>query len=147
MSNSPSSPARGSRRRALLVGTGAFLLFGSWALFANRAHPASAMLRAALAQGGLSFVSTTCSVLLLEYLYGLGRTPFWKIGLGAVATPVVVLLAMTGVHVLAGTPNVVATMLPSWISGTIFCVAYTLNLRRLELAAVVAVPDAPASGS
>jgi len=27
---------------------------------------------------------------------------------------------------------VVATLLPSWISGTIFCVVYTLNLRRLE---------------
>jgi len=29
------------------------------------------------------------------------------------------------------TPNVVATLLQSWISGTMFCVVYTLNLRRL----------------
>jgi len=128
----PSRMARGSRKRALLVGAGAFLLFGGWALFANRAHPAADMTRAALAQGGLSAASTTCSVLLLEYLYGLGRTPAHKVILGVIGTPVIILLTMTGGHLLARTPNVVATLLPSWISGTIFCVVYTLNLRRLE---------------
>ena len=40
-------------------------------------------------------------------------------------------LTMTGGHLLAMTPNVVATLLQSWISGTMFCVVYTLNLRRL----------------
>ena len=89
------------------------------------------MIRAALAQGSLSFMSTTFSVLLLEYLYGLGRTPAQKVLLAVVGTPLVILLTMTGGHVLAGTPNVVATLLPSWISGIIFCIVYTLNLRRL----------------
>jgi hypothetical protein len=123
-----------SRKRALLVGAGAFVLFGSWALFANRAHPAPAMARAALAQGSFSAVSSTCAVLLLEYLYGLGRTPARKVMLGAAGTPVIIFLAMAGGHLLARTPNVVATLLPSWISGTIFAVVYTVNLRRLDRA-------------
>ena len=109
----------------------AFLLFGGWALVANRQHSTSEMVRAALAQGCFSFISSTSSVLLLEYLYGLGRTPNQKLALGAVGTPCIILLAMTGGHVIAGTPNVVMTLLPSWISGAIFCVTYTLNLRRL----------------
>lgn len=126
----PPRVGRGTRKRAVLVGTGAFLLFGSWALFANRAYPVPAMTRAGLAQGALSFVSTTFSVLLLEYLYRLGRTPARKFLFAAVGTPAVVLLTMTGVHVLAGTPNLVATLLPSCISGFIFCGTYTLALRR-----------------
>ena len=125
---------RGSRKRALLLGLGACLLFGSWAVLANRAHPVAAMVRAGLAQGSLSFCSTVFAVLLLEYLYGLGRTPARKLMLGAIGTPVIVLLTMTCGHVLAGTPNVVATLLPSWISGVIFSTTYTLNLRRLERA-------------
>lgn len=135
--------AHGSRKRAFLVGAGAFLLFGSWALFANRAHPVSAMTRAALAQGGLSFVSSSFSVLLLEYLYGLGRTPARRTLLGAVGTPAIILVTMTAGHLLARTPNVVATLLPSWISGTLFCVVYTLNLRRLDRAA--AARDQPSA--
>ena len=121
---------RGSRKRALLVGLGAFLVFGSWALFANRSHSTEDIVRAGLAQGGMSFVSTTFSVLLLEYLYGLGRTPRQKLALGALGTPVVILLALTGGHLLARTPNAIMTLLPSWISGTVFCIVYTLNLRR-----------------
>lgn len=138
----PATP-RGSRKRALIVGCGAFLLFGGWALIANRAHPVSDMARAALAQGSLSFVSTTFSALLLEYLYGLGRTPGRKLVLAAVGTPAIVLATMTGVHALAGTPNIVITLLPSWISGAIFCVAYTLNLRRLERAGAAAQQPSP----
>lgn len=141
----PATPRvpRGSRKRAIIVGCGAFLLFGGWALIANRAHPVSDMARAALAQGSLSFVSTTFSVLLLEYLYGLGRTPGRKLVLAAVGTPAIVLATMTGVHALAGTPNIVLTLLPSWISGAIFCVAYTLNLRRIELAGAAAEQPSP----
>ena len=122
--------ARGSKKRAVLVGAGAFLLFGSWALFANHAHPTPVMVRAGLAQGTLSFVSTTFSVLLLEYLYGLGRTRAKSFLLAAFGTPVIILLAMTSVHLVAGTPNVATTLLPSCISGFIFSTTYTLGLRR-----------------
>lgn len=131
---------RGSRKRAVIVGCGAFLLFGAWALIANRAHPLPDMARAALTQGALSFTSTAFSVLLLEYLYGLGRTPGRKLVLAAVGTPAVILVTMTVVHALAGTPRIAVTLLPSGISGTIFAVAYTLNLRRLELAGAAAEP-------
>lgn len=64
-----------------------------------------------------------------------------KVVLGAVGTPVIILLVMTGGHLLARTPNVVATLLPSWTSGTIFCIVYTVNLRRL--ARSLAAPDQP----
>jgi hypothetical protein len=134
----PSRGSRGSRKRALIVGCGAFLLFGGWALIANRAHPLPEMARAALTQGILSFTSTTCSVLLLEYLYNLGRTPARKLLLAVTGTPAIVFLTMAGVHALAGTPSIAITLLPSFISGTIFFVTYTLNLRRLELVRVAA---------
>jgi hypothetical protein len=58
-------------------------------------------------------------------------------------TPAIVFLAMTGVHALAGTPNIAITLLPSFVSGTIFFVTYTLNLRRLELVSVAAEQASP----
>jgi hypothetical protein len=130
--------SRGSRKRAIIVGCGAALLFGTWALIANRAHPAAEMARAAFTQGILSFTSTTCAVLLLEYLYRLGSTPARKLLLAVTGTPAVVFVTMAGVHALAGTPNIAITLLPSFVSGTIFFVTYALNLRRLELVPVAA---------
>lgn len=135
--------SRGSRKRALIVGCGAFLLFGGWALIANRAHPLSAMARAALTQGVLSFTSTAFSVLLLELLYALGRTPGRKLLLAVTGTPAIVFSTMIGVHALAGTPNIVITLLPSFISGTIFFATYTLNLRRIELVRIAADQASP----
>ena len=121
-----------SRTRALLVGLGAFVLFGGWAAFANREHGIAHVVRAGLAQGSFSFISSTCSVLLLEYLYGLGRTPARQVVLGAAVTPAIILGAMTVGHLIAGTPNVVATLLPSWVSGLAFCIVYSLTLRRVR---------------
>lgn len=126
--------AKGSRGRALLVGAGAFLAFGCWALFANRDHPTSDMVRAALAQGSFSFLSTTFSVLVLEYLYGVGRTPRQKLLLAMVGTPLIIMGSMTVGHLLARTPNVILTLLPSYLSAAVFVVVYTLNLRRLNAA-------------
>lgn len=123
--------ARGSRKRALLVGTGALLLFGGWALFANREHATSDMIRAAIAQGSFSFASSTLSVLLLEYLYSLGSTPLRQTLFAMIGTPAILLGVMTIGHLLARTPNVVVTLLPSWLSGCTFAVVYTLNLRRM----------------
>jgi hypothetical protein len=135
--------ARGSRKRALIVGCGAFVLFGTWALIANRAHPVAAMARAGLTQGALSFTSTAFAVLLLEYLYSRSRTPAQKLVVPALGTPAIVFSTMIGVHALAGTPNIGLTLLPSLISGTIFFLTYTLNLRRLELARVAPEPPSP----
>lgn len=123
--------AQGVRRRALLVGFGAFLLFGTWAIIANREHSLFEMLRAGFAQGTFSFVSSTCGVYLIEWLYGRGRTATQKLLLGAVGAPMIILATMTTGHLLARTPNVVTTLLPSWISGAIFCVTYTFGLRRM----------------
>ena len=135
--------SRGARKRALIVSCGAFLLFGAWALLANRAHPLHDMARAALTQGVLSFTSTAFSVLLLEYLYGRSRTPAQKLVVPAMGTPAIVFSIMTGVHALAGTPNIGLTLLPSFISGTIFFLTYTLNLRRLELARIPVEQPSP----
>ena len=68
---------------------------------------------------------------LHEDPYGLGRPLRQQLVLAMVGTPVIILAVMTSGHLLAGTPNIVATLLPSWLSGVVFCVVYTLNLRRL----------------
>ena len=107
---------------------GAALLFGGWAAFANRDHPVAAIAGATAAQACLSAASTFAAVLLLELLFGLGRTPLVRFLAGALATPLCILLVMAGVHWAVGTPRILVTIAPSIASGTLFCTVYTLGL-------------------
>jgi hypothetical protein len=128
----PAPGRKGTRARALLVGLAAFIGFGGWAVFANRDHPTSDMIRAGIAQGSFSFLSTTCSVLVLEFLYRLGRTPGQKLALAILGTPTIIMGSMTIGHIINKTPNVFVTLIPSYISAGVFVVVYSLNLHRLS---------------
>lgn len=128
------------RRRAILSGVGAALLFGGWAIFANRRYPAGDIARAALAQAALSALSTTAAVLLLEFLFNRPRNLIARACLAGLGTPLAILATMAGVHAIAGTPRLLATIAPSLVSGTIFCLVYTAGLVGASRAAV-ATPD------
>jgi hypothetical protein len=134
----PRGRVAGTRKRAGVTALGAALLFGGWAAFANWDHGAAAVLRATLAQAGLSATSTFAAVLLLEFLFNLAEHPALRFALGALATPLCMFAAMAVVHLLAGTPRILVTIAPSLVSGSIFCVTYTAGLlataRRRERA-------------
>jgi hypothetical protein len=132
----------GTRKRAGVTALGAALLFGAWAAYANWDHGAGAVLRATIAQAGLSATSTFAAVLLLEFLFNLAERPALRFALGALVTPLCIFTAMAVVHLLAGTPRILVTIAPSLVSGSIFCLTYTAGLlattRRQKRAAQAA---------
>src|SRR5262245_65595508 len=88
----------------------AFIAMGGWAVFANRAHAMPAPLLAGLVQGGLSAAIT----LFLKRLIEAVAARFS--GIAALMAPPAIACAVTAgllklIHMLAGTPPVVTTII------------------------------------
>jgi len=104
-----------------------FLLMGGWTLFANREHGLAAAWLPALVQGGLSGVLTGLLKKTLETLDGklAGALAF-------VAPPAItagsILLVLTLIHRLIGTPELVATIAFPWTVSTLYAVVYNARL-------------------
>ena len=106
-----------------------FLLMGSWAVFANRAHPMPAPLLAGLLQGVLTATITLGLKHVQEFL--VARLPGWP---GWIAPPVATCLIsftlLFTLHSLARTPEVLATLAVPTSVATLYAVAYTTRLKR-----------------
>ena len=116
-----------SRYRPLALAVGASLLYGSWALYANRGTGSAA--RAALAQVTFSFCATLTLALVLERLFRAGRTPDQGFWLAAVGTSTLAAALVTTTHLLASTPHLLLTVAPSITIGTLVYFSYAFGLR------------------
>jgi len=105
----------------------AFVAMGGWALFANSAHPPGRMWLAGLIQGAISAAITLVLKRSLEAMTARMR--------GAVAfivppliSCVVVLAVLVGVHTLAGTPEIWATIAVPYAVSSSYAWIYTASL-------------------
>lgn len=112
--------------------TGAAILYGSWAGFSNREHGTWVALEACLLQGALSFLSTLTLVLVLEALFRQGGRALAGFLLATVGTISLMSAVMTTAHWVAGTPNLVTTIAPSIVVGSVFFIAYAWRLLAAE---------------
>lgn len=103
------------------------LAMGGWAAFANRGHPAPAPLLAGLVQGGLTAVITLGLKRMLEAMAArlAGRAalvlpPLAACGLSAG------LLSL--VHAVAGTPEILRTIVVPVCVSTLYATAYAWRL-------------------
>lgn len=102
------------------------VLMGSWAIFANRAHPMADSLQAGVLQGLLSGVLTACLKTVADRLRkGL---PHWALAAGASLLFSATVLVL--IHVAAGTPERTATVaVPLLVSG-VYIFTYCYFRRR-----------------
>ncbi len=113
----------------------AFLAMGSWAVFANRAHPMPEPLIAGLVQGTLS---GTITLVMKKALEALSKKFFAKQMIkGALFLPPLIvcsvsLLVLVCAHLAAGTPEVAATIaLPFSVAFSYACL-YDYNLWHAQ---------------
>lgn len=124
-----------STRASLLRSAGSalagFLVYGAWAWFANMDHGDAMARRAGLLQGSYSFVLTFCSTLLMEWIYGrcAGAAHARLVTIGL--TGAVLLTVPVTLHLLAGTANILLTILPGFFVGMAYTTAYVSALARL----------------
>jgi hypothetical protein len=107
----------------------AFLAMGSWAVFANRAHPMPAPVLAGFVQGTISATITLCLKRSVEFLASRFQ------GIAALAAPPVIAAIisaslLTVIHTLAGTPEVAHTIAIPLTVSTIYAALYSLALWR-----------------
>ena len=116
--------------RLLTLAALAFLLYGGWAAWANHEHGVAAALRAFVVQGVSSATTTVLMGGVIERLRrSLGGTlP------GIVLAAFVASLAGGAFHVVlhlaAGTPEIVRTVVPSVAFGFVYSVTYALWTGR-----------------
>jgi mannose/fructose/N-acetylgalactosamine-specific phosphotransferase system component IIC len=107
----------------------AFLAMGSWAVFANRAHPTPAPLIAGLIQGTLSAIITLLLKRGIEYLASRFS------GLAALLAPpviagVVSASLLTVIHTIGGTPEIARTIAVPLSVATSYAALYNFSLWR-----------------
>jgi hypothetical protein len=124
------SPPLARLMRSSIVHIGfAFLAMGSWAVFANRAHPMPAPLLAGLIQGTLSALITLLLKRGIEYLVSRFS------GLTALLAPpliagLVSASLLTIIHTIGGTPEIARTIAVPLTVATSYAALYNFSLWR-----------------
>ena len=114
------------------MAAGAGVLYGGWAVIVNWPHGLDAVIRAGAVQVAYSVTTTAVMSSIMEAVFVRlppGALRVWGTAASASGLGMIVLIA---VHVLVGTPELLWTVLPSLIMGTLFAVLYCLNLGRVE---------------
>ena len=117
-------PRDRSLTRALTLATVGAAAYGTWAALANADHGARAALNAGVTQAAMSFVTTFCLTKLGDWILRRFLRRSSQLAAASALTPVAIAAVLGAIHTLARTPNVIATILPSVIGGSLFCVAY-----------------------
>ncbi|MFO0625999.1 MAG: hypothetical protein U0325_10320 [Polyangiales bacterium] len=118
-------------RRALALGAAAFVAYGAWAAFANRAHGADAAVRAGLVQGCSSAFVTSTVAGVIEWAHArLPRTAA-SAALAVLAGVAFAAAFHVGLHVVSGTPEVARTVAVPIAAAVVYAVGYAATLRAL----------------
>ncbi|MEM1439199.1 MAG: hypothetical protein AAGF61_09495 [Pseudomonadota bacterium] len=116
--------------RALAAATVAFVFYAIWGAWVNRSHGAESMLLAGLTQGIYSALVTLAMTSVIELFFagaGAVRTRQFRC---VTVTIGLLFVSSVLVHVVAGTAEIVMTVLPSWVFGTAYAIAYAHGLAR-----------------
>ena len=114
------------------MSVGAALLYGAWALAINWSHGAGTAWRAAATQAAFSFAATLIMSSIMEAVFVRRPPGPGRVVLTAAVPTSLGIGVLVGAHALAGTPELLLTVLPSAVVGLVFSTAYSLNLARID---------------
>jgi len=118
--------------RSLAAALAALIGYGAWAWFANSAEGDGAAGKAALVQGGYSFVLTYVMTYVTEWLYCYTGGRGW---LTTFLSSILLLVSAYSIHRLAGTPEVAMTIAPGYFIGTVYTAFFVAYLKGLNSSA------------
>jgi len=105
------------------------LVQATWAAYVNHAHGWQHSVQSAIGQGASSFVMTFLITLVIETLLRIFKAyaVSWRLLLAVVLAVFIMLAMQIGVHLLAGTPELLLTIAPPAAIGTGYCFFYTFG--------------------
>ncbi len=117
--------------RSLISATAGFIGYGAWAYWVNQMVSHSVGIKAALVQGSFSFVITLVLSALMEFLH----QRFASLRYGNYVTIMVACLILYissySINFIAGTPNIIRTILPGALFSTFYVWGYVFSLNKL----------------
>jgi quinol-cytochrome oxidoreductase complex cytochrome b subunit len=116
--------------RLLVPPIAGLLFYGSWAFWANHEYGSNIAYKAACTQGLYSFIITLVFSLCMEALFkALQHVPlrsFWVV----ITACFSLYITSWSVNYVAGTPNILLTILPGAIISTLYILVYVFTLRK-----------------
>lgn len=117
--------------RSLLAATAGLVGYGLWAFFVNHDHGIDAGLRSGLVQGGYSFALTFCMTWFMERLYEFLRPRAHAVWSTVGITIGLLFATAWTINWVARTPEILMTILPGFVIGSIYTAIYMQALDRL----------------
>lgn len=115
--------------RSLFAATAALIGYGGWAWYANSSAGDAAAGKAALVQGGYSFILTFAMTYVTERVYWYTGGRVW---LTTLLSSILLLASAYGIHLIAGTPEVGMTIAPGFVIGTVYTAFFVVYLKGLK---------------
>ena len=121
-----------SWRRGLSLAVLGAVLWAVWAYYANRLHGDAAAVPAALTQATVAFLITFFMTASAQFFIRFRTRPMQRLAAALGGTFGIIIPVTSGVHALAGTPEILKTLSPAWAVGIVFCAGYAVTLLRAE---------------
>ena len=119
--------------RSLLSSIAAFVIYGGWAYFVNRSHDESLAQMIGVVQGGYSFGLTFVMTLVTEWLYQKFSNQTHQVRYVMVTVCTALFIMPVTIHWMIGTPEILMTILPGFVIGSIYTWVYVLGLSKVVL--------------
>lgn len=116
--------------RTAATACAAFIGYGCWAFWINRAHGTFPAIKAFSVQGSFAFIATLTLTLLARYFYGALGTDLKALFLTFTLCLLISLTVPASLHWLAGTPEILKSIMPGLIWGSIYLISYLGLLHR-----------------
>lgn len=111
---------------ALLAATAAAIIYGGWAIYANFEHGAHAWGMAGIVQATYAFVSTLTITHIAHWAFLRTGGGSRGITTGFVASFIVMAAIPITVHTIAMTPDILQTILPGLIWGSLYLLGFLI---------------------
>lgn len=110
----------------------AAIAYGGWAVFANFEYGAKAAFMAGIVQAVYAFLATMSVSKIAHMIFRKCDCGYKGICLGFLASFIVMVCIPFAVHSFAGTPDIVETILPGLIIGSLYLITYLAGLHIRE---------------
>ncbi len=121
--------------RGLVAALLAFLGYGGWAFYINSGYSQWVALRSGMVQGGYSFLLTLTTTAMIELLYRCFRLWRYRAWLTFAVTTVFLSATAYAIHHALGTPEILSTILPGFVIGSVYSGFYIRALHSHVLQA------------
>lgn len=106
--------------------------YGGWAVFANYEHGPHAWAMAGAIQATYAFISTFFITTVAQRTYIKYNCGVRGVFAGFITSFIVMLAIPVTVHCIAGTPDILQTILPGLIWGSIYLMGFLITLNKVK---------------